>query len=278
MSRKIGKRIIRLEEIDSTNTYLKKNIDFIKEHGLVIITKMQTSGRGRLGRKFISLPNKNVTFSVNLHPNLPVEQAQLYSLLAGIVVSRVIGKYLDNVKLKWPNDVLVRGKKICGILIETIKINELQYPCLILGIGLNTKGFIKDYPNELKNVVTTLEEELHRKSNRLVNSNFCQSPENEKIFQELLEELEICIKHFTDKGNPKKENKNNLHIKLLLKEWLYRSKAIGLKVRFSSNSENVQYSNKIGRIEGLTNEGYLKIRTESGQLIVHKSGDIIEIN
>ena len=142
MSRKIGRHIIRLDEVDSTNSYLKKNNVLTREHGLVVLTKMQTLGRGRLGRKFTSIENGNVTFSVILHPKLPIEKIQLYSLLAGIVVSRVLEKYIDNVRLKWPNDVLVRGKKICGILIELIKIYEIKKSCLILGIGLNTKGFM----------------------------------------------------------------------------------------------------------------------------------------
>ena len=77
MSRKIGRHIIRLDEVDSTNSYIKKNTALTKEHGLVVITKMQTSGRGRLGRKFTSIKNGNVTFSVILHPKLPFEKIQL---------------------------------------------------------------------------------------------------------------------------------------------------------------------------------------------------------
>jgi len=68
MSETIGKRIIRLREVGSTNTYLKDNSELLKQHGLVVIAEMQTSGRGRAGRKFVSLPQKNVTFSVVLHP------------------------------------------------------------------------------------------------------------------------------------------------------------------------------------------------------------------
>ena len=209
MSRKIGRKIIRLQEVDSTNTYLKKNIDLINQHGLVIVTKMQTAGRGRLGRKFISIPDKNVTFSVILHPFLPFEKIHLYSLLAGVVVSRVLEKYVDDVKLKWPNDVLVRGKKICGILIETINSIESQHPNLILGIGLNTRGYIKDYPFELQSIITTLEEEISKNSKKYKEANNDSQIENEKIFQELLEELDICIKYFTEHDINKKNIKTS---------------------------------------------------------------------
>ena len=279
MSRIIGRKIIRLQEVDSTNTYLKNNIDLKKEHGLVIITKMQTSGRGRLGKKFISIPNKNVTFSVILDPCLPLEKIHLYSLLAGVVVSRVLENYVDDVKLKWPNDVLVRGKKICGILIETTKSIECQHPYLILGIGLNTKGRIKEYPIELQDTITTLEEELLNNSNKFKDLNFDPYIENEKIFQELLDELEICIKFFNENNLNKKYIKtNNLNQKSLLQEWLERSKAIGLKVRCLKNNKDKNTRTEIiGFIEGLTKEGYIQIKTESGQLITHLSGDIVEI-
>lgn len=279
MSRIIGRKIIRLNEVDSTNTYLKNNDDLIKQHGLVIIANMQTSGRGRLGRKFISIPNKNVTFSVILHPLLPVEKAHLYSLLAGVVVSRVLENYVDDVKLKWPNDVLVGDKKICGILIETIKSIDSYHPYLIVGIGLNTKGFVKDYPIELQETLTTIEEELYRSSKELNNLSYDSYIENENIFQQLLDELEICINIFTENDNSKNNIKTNkINHKLLLQEWIERSKTIGLKVRCLKNYENNNTCSEIiGYIEGLTNEGYLRIQTESGQLMTHMSGDIVEI-
>ena len=278
MPREIGRHIIRLDKVDSTNSYLKKNTELTKEHGLVVITKMQTSGRGRLGRKFTSIQNGNVTFSVILHPNLPIEKFQLYSLLAGIVVSRVLEKYVDRVTLKWPNDVLVRGKKICGILIESIKNYDNNQSCLILGIGLNTKGFVRDYPSELENIITTLEEEMFRDINEFHYSNAFPNIENEKIFQEILEELEQCLEIYTDySGTDNIIRKKRLHHKLILQEWLVRSKAVGSKIKFKKNiSSKTNNSIDIGIIEGLSNEGFLKIRTESGQLITAMSGEIIE--
>ena len=135
MKRLVGENIIRLEKVGSTNTYLKNNIDLLKTHGLIVLAEMQTSGRGRFGRKFISLPRKNVTFSVVLHSELPLREVQIFSLLAGIAVARVLDRYIKGVFLKWPNDVLVYSRKICGILIETTSIPHHNYPVIILGIG-----------------------------------------------------------------------------------------------------------------------------------------------
>jgi len=279
MAEKIGNKIIRLTEVGSTNTYLKENCDLLKQHGLVVLAEMQTSGRGRAGRKFVSLPAKNITFSVVLHPNLPLAEVQVFALMAGVVVARVLETYVDQILLKWPNDVMVRGKKICGILLETITITEQHFPVLILGIGLNTKGFLIDYPKELQTVITTLEAEILRSSNAISESEAASYLENETVFQQLLKQLECCLEEFSYDAATTLRSENIIDGRTaLLQEWLKRSQAIGRKVRSLNNVEELtKGSGSVGIIEGLTKEGYLRIRTESGQILSHISGDILEI-
>ena len=279
MSESIGKRIIRLTEVGSTNTYLKDNSELLKQHGLVVIAEMQTSGRGRAGRKFVSLPQKNVTFSVVLHPGLDLCEVQVFALLAGIVVARVLEKYINGVRLKWPNDVLVNGKKICGILLETIKIPAQNFPVLILGIGLNTKGFLKDYPEELQDILTTLETEIAQNSNLIIGAEDQAALDNETVFKLLLKELECCFEEFSKNiTTNRKADYLTDGQSALLEEWLKRSQAKGRKVRSLNNvEEQTKSSGSVGTIEGLTKEGYLQIRTETGELLTHVSGDIIEI-
>ena len=279
MAEKIGNKIIRLTEVGSTNTYLKENCDLLKQHGLVVLAEMQTSGRGRVGRKFVSLPAKNITFSVVLHPNLPLAEVQVFALMAGVVVARVLETYVDQILLKWPNDVMVRGKKICGILLETITITEQHFPVLILGIGLNTKGFLIDYPKELQTVITTLEAEILRSSNAISESEAASYLENETVFQQLLKQLECCLEEFSYDAATTLRSENIIDGRTaLLQEWLKRSQAIGRKVRSLNNVEELtKGSGTVGIIEGLTKEGYLRIRTESGQILSHVSGDILEI-
>ena len=278
MSGKIGNRIIYFNELDSTNTYLKSNQELLQHHGLVVRTDMQTSGRGRASRKFVSLPGKNLTFSVVLHPQKPASEIQIYSLLASVVVARVLENYVNSIRLKWPNDVIVRGKKICGILLETINIPKHNFPILIMGIGLNTKGTYKDYPDDLKKIVTTLEFEMSRNSETKLNIK-TSILKNETIFDQLLHELESCLEEF---GEIKKisRNKNNIDGRsALLKEWLDRSRAKGRKVCSLYNTKVQRNSKgKLGIIEGLTSEGYLQIRTESGNILTHVSGDIIDLS
>ncbi len=279
MSENIGSHIIRLKEIDSTNSYLKDNSELLQRHGLVVIAEMQISGRGRAGRKFTSVKGNNVTFSVVLHPNLPLEEIQIFALLAGVAVARVLENYVKNIRLKWPNDVLVNEKKICGILLETINIPDHSFPVLIMGIGLNTKGCPNDYPEELQNIVTTIESEMSPISDISSKTETAPALNNESIFQQLLLELDSCLEKFSlVSANTQNSDKTTSGRSSLLQEWLQRAKALGRKVCSLNNvEERVKDSGTVGIIEGLTREGYLQIRTDSGQILTHVSGDIFDM-
>ncbi len=279
MSENIGCHIIRLKEIDSTNSYLKDKSELLQRNGLVVIAEMQVSGRGRAGRKFTSVIGNNVTFSVVLHPNLPLEEIQIFALLAGVAVARVLENYVKNIRLKWPNDVLVNEKKICGILLETINIPDHSFPVLIMGIGLNTKGCPNDYPEELQNIVTTIESEMSPISDISSKTETAPALNNESIFQQLLLELDSCLEKFSlVSANTQNSDKTTSGRSSLLQEWLQRAKALGRKVCSLNNvEERVKDSGTVGIIEGLTREGYLQIRTDSGQILTHVSGDIFDV-
>jgi BirA family biotin operon repressor/biotin-[acetyl-CoA-carboxylase] ligase len=279
MSENIGCHIIRLKEIDSTNSYLKDKSELLQRNGLVVIAEMQVSGRGRAGRKFTSVIGNNVTFSVVLHPNLPLEEIQIFALLAGVAVARVLENYVKNIRLKWPNDVLVNEKKICGILLETINIPDHSFPVLIMGIGLNTKGCPNDYPEELQNIVTTIESEMSPISDISSKTESAPVLNNESIFQQLLLELDSCLEKFSlVSANTQNSDKTTSGRSSLLQEWLQRAKALGRKVCSLNNvEERVKDSGTVGIIEGLTREGYLQIRTDSGEILTHVSGDIFDM-
>ena len=279
MSEKIGNRIIRLDEVDSTNSYLKGRNDLLQQHGLVVIADMQTSGRGRVGREFVSLRGKNLTFSVVLHPELPLGEIQVLSLLAGVAVSRVLEKYLNKIRLKWPNDVLVCEKKICGILLEAITIPEQSFPVLVMGIGLNTKGCLNDYPEELQDIVTTIESEISRNFKIVSETETAPDLENETVFQQLLVELECCMEEFSGGSENLRELNNSASgYSALLQEWLQRAQAIGRKVHSLRDAEEMaKDTGTVGTIEGLTKDGYLQIRTDTGHIMTHISGDILDM-
>ena len=147
-----------------------------------------------------------------------------------------------------------------------------------MGIGLNTKGSYKDYPYELKKIVTTLEFEMLKNSDTRPDLD-ASLVKNDTIFNQLLRELERCLEEFSYNkkitGNKKKFDGRSA----LLNEWFARARAKGRKVCSLYNIEGqTNYKGTIGIIEGLTSEGYLQIRTETGEIITHVSGDIIDLS
>lgn len=127
---------IYFEELDSTNSYAKKNIDSLNNYD-VIIANNQTSGRGRLSRKWHA-DNKSLTFSIVIKDTRIINDFASLSLLSAVAIYNTLIKYVPNVSLKWPNDVIVNNKKISGILMEAVSFNELS--SLILGIGINVNN------------------------------------------------------------------------------------------------------------------------------------------
>ncbi len=123
-----------LEETDSTNSYLKQCAEQ-KREGAVVIAKTQTAGRGRLGRSFIS-PENGLYMSILLKPESTYLASQI-TAMAAVAVRRAIEKFSkDTPMIKWVNDILINGKKVCGILTETVFSGDIpQYS--VLGVGIN---------------------------------------------------------------------------------------------------------------------------------------------
>ncbi|MDB4088037.1 biotin--[acetyl-CoA-carboxylase] ligase [Flavobacteriales bacterium] len=134
----IGKKIIELESVDSTNNYLSKYINETNVlNGSVILAHNQTKGRGQRGNQWESEDGKNLTFSIYLKTNfISINNNFLLSMAVCNALHELVLNHCENTEIKWPNDILVSGKKIAGILIEnTLKGVNLNYS--IIGIGLN---------------------------------------------------------------------------------------------------------------------------------------------
>src|SRR5210317_73135 len=153
----LGKPLLEFEELPSTNSYLLGNISLCSQHGLTVWTHKQTSGRGRVGRTFISPSNQVLTFSVVIHSGDSEDRLHLWALWSGLALFRSLsGKGLPNLRLKWPNDLLDGRQKLAGILVERGPWHQAGLNSLIIGIGLNVNGSASDFPTELKDKVTTL--------------------------------------------------------------------------------------------------------------------------
>lgn len=131
--------LIKLDATESTNSYLRELLrQKDQEDFTVVLTKDQTRGRGQMGTKWVSEPNKNLTFSVYKKLKcLELHQQYYISMATSIAIYRALNKFLiPDLKIKWPNDILSSNCKICGILIENI-IKQDQLVSVIVGVGLN---------------------------------------------------------------------------------------------------------------------------------------------
>jgi len=126
-------KILRFDELDSTNTYAKRNCSLIADQ-TIIVAKTQTAGRGRMTRNWLSEPG-GLYFSVVLKPEQTNHLVNLTQLMA-LCVCQTLHTLNVPAQLKWPNDVLVNNKKICGILSEAV-IDKNKFQALVLGVGVN---------------------------------------------------------------------------------------------------------------------------------------------
>jgi BirA family biotin operon repressor/biotin-[acetyl-CoA-carboxylase] ligase len=165
--RVIGRRIEYRDETGSTNTEaLRLALEGTPE-GTVVVADAQTEGRGRLDRTWESPPSKNLYLSVVLRPDIPAVSASLVPLMTGVAVADVVSQHCPGrVRLKWPNDVLVGGKKICGMLTE-MRTRGDRVEFLIVGIGLNVNMRKLDFPPGLRDTATSLQIETDCELDRL---------------------------------------------------------------------------------------------------------------
>ena len=136
----IGCELLVLDEVDSTNTRIKQEYAAQKPDGFTLIARQQTAGRGRLGRTFASPASDGLYLSVLLRPNLPPEQINFITTAAAVAVCRAIEAVAGFTPgIKWVNDILMHGRKLCGILVEAGFTGGGTLDYAVLGIGINLR-------------------------------------------------------------------------------------------------------------------------------------------
>ena len=143
-------RIIRLQKTDSTNNYLHAlaRPEQLGE-GSVVWAEFQTAGRGQIGNSWESAEGENLTFSVVLYPTFLLANRQfLISQITALSVKQTLDRYVDDITVKWPNDIYWRDRKICGMLIENDLAGQFIYSSILgIGININQKEFKSNAPN-----------------------------------------------------------------------------------------------------------------------------------
>lgn len=153
-------KIIKKDVILSTNEFIKENYETLENY-TVVTAKYQTSGRGRMERVWQAESGSNILMSLLIKEFKERSDLNLLSLVASTSVHKFLKKYLDNLYIKWPNDILVDNKKICGILLEgKIKNNNKM---VVIGIGININQII--FNDEINAITTSLKKELHKEFN-----------------------------------------------------------------------------------------------------------------
>jgi len=239
-TRFIGQEVSCYPSLPSTNDVAKHKARQGAKEGTVIVAEEQTAGRGRIKRRWLS-PRGSIALSIILYPEL----AYLPSLI--MVASLAVAGSIEQVtnlkaQLKWPNDVLVNGKKICGILVESdVRGNKVDYA--VIGIGINVNLKLSDYP-EIAPMATSLSQELGRDVSR------------HEIIRSLLTEAERLYLALPDGDS-------------VFTQWRNRLVTLGKKVQVGSGKATYR-----GIAESVTADGSLLLRQPDGNLLKIVAGDV----
>ncbi|MEN2986665.1 MAG: biotin--[acetyl-CoA-carboxylase] ligase [Thermodesulfovibrionaceae bacterium] len=244
----IGKEIVILEEVESTNTVANELLKIGYPSGTVVIANKQLKGRGRLGRVWISPANKNIYLSIGIKPNFPPKYATLLTLTSTVACTLALRRFTDiPVTIKWPNDMLINNKKVGGILTE-MRTEAERIKSAVVGIGINVNMDETDFPEEIKDIATSLK--IHKG----------------KIISRALLIVEV-LKEF-DKWYQLLEKTKR---KEIIDKWIELSGTIGRQVKIVL-SERQQL---VGIAEAIDEEGRLILKLSDGAYEKISAGDVI---
>ncbi len=276
-TRFIGADIYLFDAIDSTNDYAHKLAKEGAKEGTVVLSESQSKGKGRLGRTWFSPSGANIYLSVILRPQMPSTQITLLTFAAAIAVAKAIRDAANlDADIKWPNDILIKGKKVAGILSE-MEANKnppippfkipLSPPLLkgdigglsggkgglnvrfaIIGIGINVNLGLNDIPTELKDKATSIKSETGIAADRT--NLICRVLENLEEWYNLFERNRV----------------NDIN-----EEWKSLAITIGRDVKVQSGNSFIE-----GRAVDIDESGALLIKDRNGVIQKALSGDVMQ--
>ncbi len=241
-----GRFLLHLEKVESTNSLCLDTDALIEKAGLVVMADRQTRGRGSKGRRWDSGRGDHLFSSFVVHPGLEASSIPSMTVFAGLAVFRALDSIgAPDLSIKWPNDVLLHGKKVSGILCESRLTPEMK--AVVIGIGINLNGDASQFSQPLRQKATTLSEHgIHVRRLELV----------DKIAREL--------DHILCKVREKKARM------AIYRQWEEASSSIGKMVKFRGDSGECR-----GIITGLDPKGRLLVKNWSdGRLTSVVSGSV----
>jgi BirA family biotin operon repressor/biotin-[acetyl-CoA-carboxylase] ligase len=248
-ARRLGGPLHYYPEIGSTNTVARRLAERGGAEGEIVVAEAQSGGRGRLGRTWESPPFSNLYLSLILRPHLAPRHAPQITLSAAIALAETIQNFLAEApQIKWPNDILVGGKKLAGVLTEAAcGAERIHY--VILGIGLNVNYRRAAMPEELRARATSLAEISGKMLAR------------ESVLTRLIHDLDRCYGELEDSG-----------FGILCARWEKYFGLRGRSVRAEHNGRAI-----VGRALGIDSEGGLILEDNRGQRYSIIAGDVIAV-
>jgi BirA family biotin operon repressor/biotin-[acetyl-CoA-carboxylase] ligase len=246
----MGHKIYYYRELESSNITAREKARSKKDEiseGTVIITEKQTGGKGRLGRKWFS-PEGGIWLSIILYPHLSPAYIPRITLITAVAVVKAI-KELTRIQglIKWPNDILIHEKKVCGILTEmSAELDLINW--LVIGLGINANIDHEEFPEEIKDTSISLKEILNQKISRV------------KLVQLFLREFEKCYNMLNRKESA-----------IILNEWKLYSHTLGKKIKVKVGDRVV-----IGQATDINDKGALVIKKDNGECLEIISGTILK--
>jgi BirA family biotin operon repressor/biotin-[acetyl-CoA-carboxylase] ligase len=247
-SQLLGRHLYHFYKVDSTNAFASRLLEHDRKiaDGTIILAESQTAGRGRLGRSWYSEPEAGLYFTMVLRPKVPPSLAPLFTLATAVAMHNAIERDTRvDVDIKWPNDLLVSGKKICGILAE-IQAEVDMVKTLIIGVGVNVNH--RQLPDDISDRATSLRIMSGRIQSRI------------EIFAEFIEEFENLYRQFEQSGPSN-----------IIEQWTRHSSfAQDRKIEINDGVRIVR-----GLTRGLNPLGALRVEQKGGQIEEIYSGDVV---
>jgi BirA family biotin operon repressor/biotin-[acetyl-CoA-carboxylase] ligase len=242
----IGQEIHHFAKVTSTNDVAKELARKGAKEGTVVISETQTLGRGRLGRRWTS-PQGGIWFSIVLRPRVKPKEASKLTFVTVVAVAQAIREMFKlDAEIKWPNDVLIGGKKVCGILTETRTKGDVV-DFVVVGIGINANVSLNSFPEDFRNSVTSLVKEK------------MQEIEREEFLRVLLEEMERYYTILVRKD-----------FDLILDEWRKLASFLGQYVEITSFDQKIR-----GQAVDVDSDGSLIVKLTDGSIKKVMTGDVI---
>lgn len=236
----IGRRILSFEQLSSTMDVALREALNGTEDGTVVLAGSQTAGRGRFHRPWVS-ESGNLLMSVVIYPSMA--ELPFVSMIAGLAVARAIQKETGlNTKIKWPNDVLLGGRKVCGLLVENaLEGGVVRYA--IVGIGINVTLDPEKFP-EIASIATSLNKETGHEVDR------------SSLLRQTMHELDSIYLELKDGRSP-------------VAEWSTYLETLGRQVEVKWGDEIVR-----GYAEEVDDLGHLLVRQNDGSLVKLSAGEV----